>query len=374
MIYGEFSSAIHGPFDIDNLEGAALTGSESSFFNLARTLSERGHEVVVFCVCTRPALHRSEFQAVPIAALQGLRDIQGLDAVVAWNEPDYLAFAPAGVPRVVDQQLNDWGYCRSPNWRDLMDVIVFPSDSSRRHHEIDEGLAKAASAKVIPNSVDLDLFSGATPERHLHRVVYASSPDRGLHHLLAMWPAIRQRVPDAELKIFYRLGPWLERARDNQDEVGRRARYVEEALRRLVSADFGVEVVGAVSNREMALQFSMASVLAYPCDPVRYTEGFGCTVLDACAGSCVPVISDADALREAHRTAAIVLANAPGTRSDAWIEQIVSNLNYRPAQQDLDAMAAHAARHSRQAVTDQWETLLHELCVTRKGFRTHIQY
>lgn len=359
MIYGEFSSAIHGPFDIPNLNEAGLTGSESSFFNLARTLAERGHNVVVFCVTNAPAEHPSGFHAVPIRMLERLKLISPLDAVIAWNEPDYLRFAPPGVFRICDQQLNDWGYC-SPGWKGLVDTLVFPSESSRLHHVRDENVAEASdSGTVIPNSVALELFEGPAPARHPHRVVYSSSPDRGLHHLLAMWPRIRKEVPDAELKIFYRIEPWLARARDNDDEVGRRARYIEEVLPRL--AVHGVEVVGPVANARMALELRSAAVLAYPCDPVRYTEGFGCSVLDAAAGGCVSVISNADALEEVHMSAGFVIRGRPvGEGVPKWVGLIAKLLTFPGgAQPDWQAkMAAHAASHSRQKITDQWETLI----------------
>lgn len=358
MIYGEFSSAIHGPFDIEGLYSRqGLTGSESSFFNLAFTLAERGHEIVVFCVVDEPTEWRG-VQVMPIASLRGLPQVQGLDAVIAWNEPDYLRFSPKGVRRICDQQLNDWGYCRE-KIKDNVDVFVFPSASSRANH-MAQGIH---GGEVIPNSVDLDLFTVRGPSlasdgdkvyRQPHRVVYCSSPDRGLHHLLGWWPDIRARIPDAELKIFYRLDPWIARARDNNDEVGRRARYIEAALSRL--SRFGVSVVGLVPNTVMAHELQQAAVLAYPCDPVRYTEGFGCSVLDATAAGCVPIISGADALAEVHGSAAHVL---PNLDRKTWVDAICGWLEWRETNTGTaPEMKAHAENHSRQKVADAWEVLL----------------
>lgn len=374
MIYGEFSSAIHGPFDIDGLyTRVGLTGSESSFFNLARTLAERGHNVVAFCVCEKEYEHPSGLTVMPIQLLPQLPSIKPLDAVVAWNEPDYLQFAPPGVKRIVDQQLNDWGYCRHPQWREMIDMFVFPSSNSRDHHEIDEKINEVRTrSTVIANSVDLDLFEdpydkesfftvghdSGLPERNPHRVVYCSSPDRGLHHLLAMWPAIRARVPDAELRIFYRLAPWLARVRDNDDEVGLRARYIEEAFIRL--RDMGVTIVGPVPNAQMARELQAATVLAYPCDPVRYTEGFGCSVLDAAAAGCVPVISEADALPSVHVAAGIVVKGNPAATRERWVDVITSVLllKHGVPMDWRTKMLAHAEAHSREKIADQWEALI----------------
>lgn len=360
MIYGEFSSAIHGPFDLEGLyTRQGLTGSESSFFNLARTLSERGHEVAVFCKCVAPAILESGVNVVPIQSLPSLRSMP-VDAVIAWNEPDYLQFAPPGVPRICDQQLNDFGYCRMPNWKQLVDRWVSPSAHHAKNVMEPDGLV----AEVIPNSVDLDLFAGPAHERDPKRVVYCSSPDRGLHHLLGWWPEIRRRVPGANLRIFYRLAPWLERARNNDDEVGRRARYIEEAVSRLCgNYDYGVTITGLVPNSQMASELRRAAVLAYPCDPVRYTEGFGCSVLDAAAADCLPIISDADALPSVHGKAAIVSAGRPDGNREQWIQGI--SLILLNGWKDRAGMAAHARAHSREAVTDQWENLLGRLCASR---------
>lgn len=355
MLYGAFSSACHGPFNPAELSTArALTGSESSFFNLALTLAERGHGVIIFCDCPGEYEHPTGAQFFPLSQIGRLALVSEIDAVVSWNEPDMLKYAPRNVRKIVAQQLNDWPYCREPGWQSMPDVYVFPSDSSLRHHREDRVLMSGVTAQtkmaVVPNSVDLSRFSGVY-QRNPRRAVWASSPDRGLHHLLRMWPRVRSLVPDAELRIFYRLEGWLNSHINSPGELGNRAREVAQRLLDLHGN--GVTVCGPVNSIRMAQELQQAGVLPYPCDPVSYTEGFGCSVLDACAAGCQPIIHAVDALAEVHGSASIVLNTLD---EQTWAAAIAGQmLNPYPIK---DNMREHAARHDRAKIADEWERII----------------
>lgn len=369
LMYGSMSSALHDGFDVDGLYAKqGLTGSESSFFNLAWGLSERGHQVDVFCKTkvARPAPKLAGAYVYPLGTPVG----PDYDAYVAWNEPDMLRKIPRSALRVCAQQLNDFDYAGA-GFDDFVDSYVMPSEVHRRY------LCGASSIKevktaVIPNSVNLEFFRKA--EKRPGSVVYCSSPDRGLHRLLEIFPRIRERVPEANLKIFYRFEPWYEMARGlgpgldvGLQVTGRRARYINECLLRLgTRGENGVTLVGPVSNQEMARELCQAKVMAYPCDPIRFTEGFSVSTLDACASWCMPVISDLDAIGDIYGAVAAVIPGRPVNALDAWVGAVCTALK-----EDMDGRVAKARSFaegfSRERVTAQWEELLQRLVASKRA-------
>jgi glycosyltransferase involved in cell wall biosynthesis len=200
---------------------------------------------------------------------------------------------------MVNQQLNDFGYCQ-PGYDDFVDVYTSPSSS---HMEFIRGHTPSPHKwMVLPNGCDPSQYD---PKLKVPgRVIYASSPDRGLHLLLQSWPAIKRAVPGANLRVFYNMDDWISRFTGCENgapdfvELGNRARYIDLALRRMSNLD--IVKVGSVSREQIAREMSEATVLAYPCDTICFTEGFSVTTMEACASGAVPVISSVDSLGQIY--------------------------------------------------------------------------
>lgn len=263
------------PLDLANLytSDRGLTGAELSFFEYARAMADRGHEV-----------------AVGIGGRPGGAEP---DVAISWMDPDMLQGYSPSTLRVVNQQLNDWAYCR-PGFNSYVDVVTSPHPV---HRDYMVPITEVLHSKweVLPNGCDPSQYDDGP--RVPGRVIYASCPSRGLHHVLAMWPEIRRQVPHAHLRIFYEVRRWIEGvlASPPDDEQVRRARLLNETLDQP-----GVELVGPSSRERMAREFSEAEVLAYPVDTVRFTEGFSVTTMEACASGCVPVIRPVDVMGQLY--------------------------------------------------------------------------
>jgi glycosyltransferase involved in cell wall biosynthesis len=218
---------------------------------------------------------------------------------------------------------------------------------------------KPKKCTVIPNSTNVEFFDPKA-EKNPGSVVYTSSPDRGLHHLLDIFPLVRARVPHANLKIFYRFWPWYKVAKENPDLIGQRARYIARRLKELgTNGENGITLVGPVDNRTLGRELSSSMVLAYPCAPVRYTEGFSIAILDACASACMPVISGIDALPSIYSGTAEIIYGPPGEQIETWADEITDYLtNNERRTERATAASIFAQKFSRQNVSAMWEKLI----------------
>lgn len=367
LIYGRFCSGGLNAFDVSTLyQSKGLTGSESFFFNTARGLAARGHQVQVFCDAVHESYQAPNLDGASVYKLSSNAKLDpNVDVVLAWNEPDLLRLVPKTALRVCVQQLNDFGFCQ-PGYDKHVNLYAFPSEKHRQFM-VESNRLDPARTVVVPNSINLEFYEGEE-ERRRHSVAYCSSPDRGLHWLLEYWPQVRARVPDAQLRVYYKVQSWLDGSRDlwydyglrEWWEGGFRARYVEECLKRLGRAgENGLTLVGPISNAEMARELMRTEVLAYPCDTLRWTEGFSVTIMDALAAGCVPLISDVDAIGDVYGSVAHVIPGRPRSQDPMWIDGIVRALTDGDVQVATRERAkVFVEKQTRQIRAEQWETLL----------------
>lgn len=373
FLYGRFSLG-NRPFDFDALYEAprGLTGSELSCVEYAQAMRDRGHEVSL--VVGQPMLPR-EWEGLTVCQLDNAKLVDEHDAVISWNEPN-LFFETAEKPlRVVNQQLNDFGYCR-PGWESVVDVVTSPS----AHHL--EFLRKQApdvrAWEVLPNGCDPALYEER--ERIPGRVVWASSADRGLHRLLECWPEIKHRAPEASLRAFYNFTAndfdELEAVGPNVHpdllEIAQRKRYIRHAMARLAGPRWDVEHVGSVGRERMRIEFEKSMVLGYPCETIRYTEGFSVTTMEACASSCLPVITDVDALGQIYGGAVpMVRLDADGlsrAKLGEFVDLVVRGLTDEAWRREQTAACrALAEKHAWPTLAGRLEEILREGIARKSG-------
>lgn len=119
---------------------------------------------------------------------------------------------------------------------------------------------------VTRNGIDPARFDADGP-RNPKRVVYSSSPDRGLTTLLEMWPEILKQEPEAELHCYYGLDNWEKALAMNPAHGEGHPFLSATALRRLkhqLRTIPRVTMHGRVNQETLAREFMQSGVWAYP--------------------------------------------------------------------------------------------------------------
>lgn len=290
-----------------NTDPRGLTGSESYWLGHARHLRKLGWDVTCFGnFSDGDAQHQPDY-AWQNAAQGDWR------AVVSYILPEPLKLAKDTSIRCFAQQCNDFNACQ-PGWESYTDYL-FGSSGTQLAHLLGLASFDPKYARVLHDGFEPTELSHG--ERKLPRVkgrlLWASSHDRGLHWAFQCFQQLRQTFLDPATKSAY---PPIElelrvaysqhgmeamcdippnAKPDAMAELGKRSRYCRDFLAKKPA---GVVSLGSLSREQMAEEFAQADMLIYPCDPVSFTEGFGCTALEAMAHGAVPALNFVDAFPE----------------------------------------------------------------------------
>lgn len=253
----------HRHYDSKIVRDEPSGGTEKAFIFLGEAFQKLGHEVKWITTTEQPIE-------------------TGWADVVITQEALLLQHFPDSVKRIwwvhhfTDQpviKLNS-GYGRA-----FADKIVTLSISQQKDFRDNLKL----DSVLIGHGVWLDeVVKG---EKDPYRLIYASTPFRGLERIPELFRAIKQREPRASIAICSSMGTYGKREEDSL--------YLD-LFNELESID-GVELKGALNQHQLYVEMAKASVFFYPCIwPETY-----CMVMDeAMAHGCLPVVSDLGALRE----------------------------------------------------------------------------
>lgn len=247
------------PWDWRNLDGAGIGGSETSHIELARRLAEMGHEVISYTALPgEPGEWRGvRWRDVSEANLSQ----EGL--WVIYRQPSALKeFEPAEDRRA-------WLVCQDvwyPDWGEETAKAERVMALCRTHQAYLANLAPYLNGSLVlsSNGVRVDLIGQLEPvERNPRRLIYSSSPDRGLGTLLKIFERAREYVEDLELHIFYGLDNIEKIAAAHGDKRPWRASFdiVEKAQKTP-----GVTWHGRVGQRELYQEFMKSGLWVYPTD------------------------------------------------------------------------------------------------------------
>ena len=363
FLVGPWSTTNHAPLDPHKLHEQPLSDSESALFSLAHGLAGRGHEVYVYCATIKEAIRYPALGGASVLSIAQAIP-QNLDAYVALNEPDLLREVPATRQRVCWQQLGDFpGHSRN-DFDHHVDHYIAVTPNHLTHISTSPGLFRTPPEKwrFLPNAVNLEHFSETAIIRQPYSMAWLSSPDRGLHHLLGLFPAIKRVVPEATLHIYCHLDDWLHNPEKHGNPISAsRARHIKECLAILGrNGENGVQVTGTMPSIELGRQLLATKVFPYTCETTAYTETFSTSTMNACAAGCLPILTPQDALRNLYRDVAQVISILPASHAQQWVTAIERAMKDEKWWKERSEKARQFARlFARPIVAALWERFLH---------------
>lgn len=229
-----------------------LGGTEESVVKWAEILADRGHKVVVYkngdigpyyhgkVFYDERSIYRGGADVCINIKSSEIKPVEGERMFYLTNETD-------------------------ANRLDLSDYesVILPSQWAKDNIPVNN------KVDILPHGYDSDKIK-PTP-KITKQCLYASSPDRGLDYLLAVWPEVMRLHPDASLIVTY----------------GAPAKYIE-----------GVTYLGDVDENTMNDLYATSDIWVHPCSG---GELFGITGIKAQVAQCVPVYFPTMALSETVR-------------------------------------------------------------------------
>ena len=336
-----------------------LGGSETAVVEMAKRLAARGCRVRVYCDTPK----EGTWDGVDYYHWNQSRPDK-CDVLISWRTAKLLMVCPAKVRLVWAHDVTVPGMTYPQAIR--ADRILALSEWHKRNLMQAHGLHES-HVWVTRNGIDPARFQRDDVKRDPHRVLYTSSPDRGLAVLLDMWPRIRERVPDASLRVFYGFAGWSMSAEARHDE---HERYLIRSLQARMKEMPGVEYVGSVDQGRLAKEMLGAGVWALP---TWFEETFCIGAAEAQAAGMRVVCTRLAALREIAAPYCTLVTGdwLSDEYQDTFVKEVVDAMHEQGVWQGAPSREAHAAtsreRFSWEGVADEWISMFNELLEEAKA-------
>lgn len=282
----------HDSWDGEKCRKQGIGGSEECVVYLSEHLAKRGFQVTIYGQPPDNCLDRFPWSNPRYCDADDFDGVSGTwDYVIAWRQRGSIGVKNYNSRKIIgwEHDLLGSNYFSSLGLLPVSHTVwvsQFQQDYNAASH-----LNSLYNSKVVPNGVNISQFydQNGNPqnslERDPHRCIYASSYDRGLKHLLKLWPKIKKEFPEKRLDIYY---GW-NTLEIHYPEVGKELRQLLASVK-----DLDVVEHGRIGHEQLAKEFLTCSYWLYPCD---FLETFCITAVKAQLAGAIPVYRNIGALQ-----------------------------------------------------------------------------
>lgn len=342
--WGDDSVVIYcGPAWEDWAAPSVLTGiggSEEAVVYVSKELTKLGKKVTVFCSCGDLA---GTYEGVSYKEYFEFNPRDNFGVLIAWRHNIFTSPIEAKKKIIWLHDVPDQEAFPEDSLENLDKIIVL----SNYHKSLLPKHVSDDKIFVSANGINLSDFNNDHIERDPKRMIYTSSYDRGLQHILAIWSDIKKEVPDAQLHIFYGWNTY-----DAMVAKGVRSPDFKIAMTSLMKQD-GVFEHGRIGHKQLAKEFAKSGIYAYP----SHFEEISCiSAMKAQASGCVPVVTDYAALSETVKYGVKIPGKSGSEETDiAFKKELISMLNNPKRQEEIrDVMLKNKSQWGWDKVAAQW--------------------
>lgn len=269
-----------------------LGGSEQAVVYMSQELKKLGWKVTVYA---NPGKEAGNHDGITYLPWHSLNPKENFNVLILWRGIGFVDFKPQA--KFTMLWMHD--IPNNPDFTedrvDRVNKIAVLSEFHKGLFRVDRG----GKFEPIPDKKMFLTANGIVPmkpskkvERDPLRLIYSSSPDRGLVYLLKMWPDIIKEVPEANLHIYYGF--------DVFDAIHKgapgRMKWKQMVLNLMRQP--GITYHGRIGHNDLHKEMAKSGIWAYPTD---FDEISCITAMECQALGAVPVVTTQGALNETVR-------------------------------------------------------------------------
>lgn len=298
-----------------------IGGSEEAVIYLSKELVKLGHEVTVYNTCGDFA---GEYEGVTYKNFYEFNQKDEFNVVVAWRQNFFSHLDIKANKKFIwmhDVPMPDQF---TPDELNTFDKVIV---LSQFHKDLLPKHVPEDKVFVSSNGINLPDFNKTGVWKNPKRLIYTSSYDRGIEHLLSVWPEVLKEVPDAELHLFYGWNTY-----DEMMKVGVRSPEFKDKMVNLMNQP-NVFEHGRVGHKQLIRELLQSGIYVYP----SHFEEISCiSAMKAQACGCVPVVVNYAALKETVKEGIKIEGRADNKATmELFVKELVAILKDSEGQDKL---------------------------------------
>jgi glycosyltransferase involved in cell wall biosynthesis len=327
-------------WDYDVYKQKGIGGSETALVEMADHLKKiTGRRVVVFNTREKEKICNG-VEYYPVTKTQEYFAKYKPALHIAWRHNI----------KVTNAKTYVWSHDLIPQFVQLVDRYEKVLCLSEFHKNYLHAMSGVPLDKIIVtrNGINPDRFRDQIQKKVKGKIVYSSSPDRGLDQALRVMDHVVKEIPEAKLHVYYGF--------DNMEKMGMKAEV--DRFKAMISERPFVIAHGNLEQKELTKEFLESEVWLYP---TYFLETFCITAIEALASGVYPVTRKYGALQDTLKDAAeqgmaTLLDQECSTESQiqAYAKEVVDAIS----QEKWKGVKIDLNHHAWKAVAEEWLTQL----------------